>query len=314
MALFQKKIGPIFLKEESDAANFIDRMEEIGKKSSGDLKNKIDEQIKLARYGIAGENNIAFELKNSGIDMYILHDIYLEYEDLSAQIDYMIFTRKHIYVIECKNLIGNIEIDNTGKFIRTYEMNGKRIKEGIYSPITQNERHMLVLKNLRKSSKINFITRALFDRNFEDVYKSIVVLANPKTYLNDKFAKKEIKQQVIRADQLIDTIRKLDAEVTDVNWSETEMREPADFFLANSKPNKSDYAVRYEELVKEQEASIKSESLTEKKDENATNEKHICPQCGNQLMLRTARTGVNAGKQFWGCSGYPKCKYIENIK
>lgn len=106
MALFQKKIGPIFLKEESDAANFIDRMEEIGKKSSGDLKNKIDEQIKLARYGIAGENNIAFELKNSGIDMYILHDIYLEYEDLSAQIDYMIFTRKHIYVIECKNLIG----------------------------------------------------------------------------------------------------------------------------------------------------------------------------------------------------------------
>jgi hypothetical protein len=28
-------------------------------------------------------------------------------------------------VIECKNLIGNIEIDNGGNFIRTYELFGK---------------------------------------------------------------------------------------------------------------------------------------------------------------------------------------------
>lgn len=32
-----------------------------------------------------------------------------------------------------------------------------------------------------------------------------------------------------------------------------------------------------------------------------------CPHCGAKMALRTARTGANAGEQFWGCSNYPKC-------
>lgn len=35
-----------------------------------------------------------------------------------------------------------------------------------------------------------------------------------------------------------------------------------------------------------------------------------CPQCGKPMVLRTARTGKNAGQQFWGCSGYPECKGV----
>jgi four helix bundle suffix protein len=33
-----------------------------------------------------------------------------------------------------------------------------------------------------------------------------------------------------------------------------------------------------------------------------------CPQCGKPMALRTAKTGKNAGKQFWGCTAYPDCK------
>ena len=33
-----------------------------------------------------------------------------------------------------------------------------------------------------------------------------------------------------------------------------------------------------------------------------------CPLCGGLMVLRTARKGMNAGKQFWGCKNYPKCK------
>jgi restriction system protein len=33
-----------------------------------------------------------------------------------------------------------------------------------------------------------------------------------------------------------------------------------------------------------------------------------CPLCGQPMVLRTARKGRNAGSQFWGCCGYPKCK------
>lgn len=251
MEFFTKKIGTVFLKEISDAESFIDKMETLKVQASGELKELLEKEIKLAKYGLIGEQTVAYELKNSGIDMYILHDIYLEFDDLSAQIDYLVITRKHIYVIECKNLFGNIEIDHSGNFIRSYELSGKRIKEGIYSPITQNQRHMRVLKELRKNTKQNLLSKFLFEKDFENTYKSIIVLANPKTYLNAKYAKKEVKDQVIRADQLVSYINKVDASNNSYDFNANTMLALAQFFLDNSQPSKSDYSKRYEDLLKE---------------------------------------------------------------
>jgi ssDNA-binding Zn-finger/Zn-ribbon topoisomerase 1 len=31
------------------------------------------------------------------------------------------------------------------------------------------------------------------------------------------------------------------------------------------------------------------------------------------MVLRTAKTGKNAGQQFWGCSGYPDCKGVVKL-
>ena len=42
-------------------------------------------------------------------------------------------------------------------------------------------------------------------------------------------------------------------------------------------------------------------------------EKKICPLCGCDLILRTAKRGANVGKQFYGCSAFPKCRYILNL-
>ena len=33
-----------------------------------------------------------------------------------------------------------------------------------------------------------------------------------------------------------------------------------------------------------------------------------CPTCGNQMILRKARSGTRPGSQFWGCRGYPTCR------
>jgi restriction system protein len=38
-----------------------------------------------------------------------------------------------------------------------------------------------------------------------------------------------------------------------------------------------------------------------------------CPRCGQPMALRTARKGARPGSQFWGCSGYPKCKGVRNL-
>jgi topoisomerase-like DNA binding C4 zinc finger protein len=39
-----------------------------------------------------------------------------------------------------------------------------------------------------------------------------------------------------------------------------------------------------------------------------------CPRCGGTLALKTAHKGEYAGHQFWGCTNYPKCTYLENIQ
>ncbi len=39
----------------------------------------------------------------------------------------------------------------------------------------------------------------------------------------------------------------------------------------------------------------------------------LCPSCGSEMILRTARKGRYAGKQFWGCRNYPSCREIINL-
>lgn len=44
-----------------------------------------------------------------------------------------------------------------------------------------------------------------------------------------------------------------------------------------------------------------------------TNDELLCPKCGSKLILRTAKKGDNAGNKFYGCSSFPKCRYIKNL-
>jgi hypothetical protein len=173
--------------------------------------------------------------------MYILHDIYLEDGDLTAQIDYLVFTKKICFVIECKNLYGDIEIDRDGNFIRCIQFNGKKKKEGIYSPITQNQRHLEFMKKLKTDSKSNIFTKFMAGKYFEDYNKSVVVLANPKTVLNAKFAKKEVKEKVIRADQLVKYIKDTYEKSKETTYSEEKMLEWAQSYLHLHKNVEKDY-------------------------------------------------------------------------
>lgn len=38
-----------------------------------------------------------------------------------------------------------------------------------------------------------------------------------------------------------------------------------------------------------------------------------CPRCGSAMVLRTAKQGANTGRQFWGCSAFPRCRVKQNI-
>jgi len=61
---------------------------------------------------------------------------------------------------------------------------------------------------------------------------------------------------------------------------------------------------------------FKSALQAQKRPENGTIETqsqgtvNFCPQCGSEMKLRTATKGKYAGRKFYGCVNYPKCKTI----
>ena len=40
----------------------------------------------------------------------------------------------------------------------------------------------------------------------------------------------------------------------------------------------------------------------------STKQSPSCPVCSSAMKLREAKRGANAGKSFWGCTDYPRCK------
>ena len=39
----------------------------------------------------------------------------------------------------------------------------------------------------------------------------------------------------------------------------------------------------------------------------------VCPKCGGRMVQRTAKRGDNAGKAFWGCTKFPRCRGVRPI-
>lgn len=165
MGLFYQFTDTLFLKSDSDLERKIMKLEEM---------NKINDNPLIER------------------------NLHLKFEEFQAQIDYVIYTPAHCYLIECKNMIGNIKINNQGQFSREFVYKNKKIKEAIYSPVTQALIHKEIFKKIWSTKK----------SQFEDYYKTLVVFMNSKGILNMKYAPKEIKKMIIRADQLNDYLKK----------------------------------------------------------------------------------------------------------
>lgn len=376
MALFERP-EVVILKESSDAKEYLEKLLDLQNEVQKDtpLYKKIEKEIAVVKAGIAGEDRIMFELKNSGMNLVVLHDICLvDPEGNTAQIDFIVLTPYVNVFIECKNLFGDIEINAKGDFIRTFSYNGHRFKEGIYNPLTQNERHMLVYKNCRAANKSKLV-RWGFEFYFQRYNKSLVVLANPKSLINDRFAPRELDGKVIRADQLINTLRQMKS---DVKSKKKELLDFGNSILEMNRADRTDYLAKFVELksaVENEPANQEAEEKTKTvyQDEPVDNAAEhcgpdseaadfkvpdfkasvaedagvadcipqkpgseagqspvvegkvtedvgkeedgvrICPRCGNRLVMRTAKRGSYQGNHFWGCSSYPKCRYIENL-
>lgn len=230
---------PIFIKDFSnDNQQMNDLIELSGRVITPDKKDLIERDIDFLKIGMKGEADVYFELKNSFIPMLCLHDVRLEYNDYIAQFDYIVITKKFICILETKKLSGDIEITPDGDFVRIIKnRSGKFIKkEGMYSPIAQNERHARILREILVKEKLI--------KTFP--IKSLVVLANPKTILNKKQCPKAIQDNVYKHDQLATFLnREIEDKTNDRDNLEKYLYEIADYLIKNHKPQQYDYVKKY---------------------------------------------------------------------
>ncbi|MCI6899128.1 MAG: HRDC domain-containing protein [Tenericutes bacterium] len=220
----------VLYKEDTTTQKELDRMKEYLKTHPNkDLENK----VKLFEYGLAGEKQVLYELLHSGIGMYILHNVSFEYKGKSAQIDFVVITARCTYFIECKNFIGNITINSKGDFVRTYMKNNRKVTEGTYNPITQSKRHLEIIKE-ENYDNANILYKMNFEKTFDSFHDYIVVMANPKTIINDKYAPKNIKERLVKADQIIECLKRLESKRDPFRF-EKDIKKVADVYIESNR-------------------------------------------------------------------------------
>ena len=253
----------IFYKEESDLKDKYNALKKLNEEYPNN--EELLYELYIVKKGLDGENEIAYELKKANIGMYVLRDIKLEYEDLTAQIDYVIITSLYTYYVECKNLIGNITVTDKGDFIREYTFNGKKIKKGIYSPLRQVEAQREVVRKIWEKNTSNVIK--LFAANkFNHYRRVIVVAANPDTILNTNQAPKEIKYKILRADTLVKQIEYdfNHRESDEILDSQKKMEELAKSYVNLSIKDKINYYEFYKNKYCNNDKKINKEELKER--------------------------------------------------
>lgn len=116
--------------------------------ATGDRRIRIEQEIRILRAGIKGEQEAAYLIDFSRKDSkhsIVIHDLRLEIDGQVAQIDHLVMNQVlYCYVLETKHFSSGFKITEEGEFLRWNDY--RKCYEGMPSPLAQNERHLAVLK------------------------------------------------------------------------------------------------------------------------------------------------------------------------
>lgn len=234
----------------------------------------------------------------------ILRNVYLPKDDgTTSEVDVLFITQKGIFVIESKNYSGWIFGDEKGKYWTA--MLANKTKNQFYNPILQNKSHikwmanyvgpdiplfsLIVFSERCELKKVNLISEDLYVIKRDKVYATVKQIWDKSRDALQDSQVEELFTQLEKLTNVDEAIKTAHIENIEKNYKRTDS-------------NKN---------VEDVNETMPSEtSKTESVGNLAVGEKKICPQCGAELVLRTAKKGSNAGNKFWGCSSFPKCKYI----
>ena len=247
--------------------------------------------------GRRGEKLTEKELKMVrffGRDGKILRNVYIpKGNGQTSEIDVMYITEKGIFVFESKNYSGWIFGYESGQYWTVMLPNKQ--KNRFYNPIKQNRTHIKWLRSF-VGDKIPLFSIIVFSERCE--LKKVTVESE------------DVK--VIKRDYTYGTVRRIwnNAESVLTEDNVNELYEKLKPLTNVDEATKAAHIKNIEDRFKPSKPVKKDESTKTDSDSN----KRICPRCGKELVLRTARRGEHAGTQFYGCSGFPGCRYTEKAE
>ena len=59
---------------------------------------------------------------------------------------------------------------------------------------------------------------------------------------------------------------------------------------------------------------LTAERLASRTQQSVKDDAPACPVCGKPMIKRVAKKGINSGREFWSCCGYPDCHGTRNIE
>lgn len=300
--------------------------------SKGLLDLIIDSICDANWMGRRGEKLTEKELKFAqllGKKGKVLRNVYIPKDNNeTSEIDLVFITQKGIFVFESKNYSGWIFGDEKSAYW-TMMLPNKQ-KNSFYNPIKQNKTHIKWLGKYfeNQGMEIPMFSIIVFSERCElkkiNVTSSeIKVIKRDRTYATvrdiwnmsqDVLNKEQIEEIYVDLKQLTN----VDAALKAAHIENIEKKYKRD---NKTKETKIEKNITSEAEGSKDTIEISREDLNDVVENEATNEiagdvnntDLICPKCGATLVLRTARKGDNAGNQFYGCSAFPKCRFIKNI-
>lgn len=140
----------MLIKAMDDRAAEMAELEQAVEAMHGSAKQRALADLRQRKGGLAGERDAAYLIDfHYGASKHraVIHDLRLEHAGRVAQIDHLIITRwLDCYVLESKHFHAGIKITEEGEFLRWNDF--RRTYEGMDSPLEQNQRHIVVLKEL----------------------------------------------------------------------------------------------------------------------------------------------------------------------
>ena len=264
--------------------------------------------------GKYGEYLIYKKLRNyeTKLGAKFLFNVYIPKENgETTEIDVLMICSKGIFVFESKNysgwIFGNESQRNWTQVLP--KGRGRSNKEKFFNPIMQNRGHIKHLKSLIGE---DIPMRSIIAFSERCTFKEITVTSTDVSVIN-RYSVAQVVATLFNQypnDALdaekIDTLYSLLYPFSQVDELAKQQH------IQNIKNNISPQPiVIVEPVISENipETVVKaSEPVIAPSVETATLK---CPKCNGDLILRTARRGENKGNSFYGCSNYPKCKYIQ---